>query len=122
MLFNEPGGDLAPAEGGVSEDFEVKRDGGVDAVDNIFVQGPLHAADRFGPIPAPDDQLGYQRIIMRLDHVTGVSMAVDADSEAPGRKIGFDLSRRRQEIPQLARDVRIGSVPRGRADSSGPTR
>src|ERR1700746_3687029 len=56
----------------------MKRDGGVNALDDDHLKSTRHALASLGPVFAPHDKLGDQRIIIRRDRSFRVCGCIDA--------------------------------------------
>src|SRR5690606_2052790 len=55
----------------------MEGNGGLDPVDDKFLQSPLHPDDDFFPRLPADDQLGDHGVIVGWNHVTGIYMAIN---------------------------------------------
>ena len=66
-------------------DTEVKRDAGVDTVDDEFAERSFHTRDGSRPGGGMDDELSQKGVVMKSDFGTNTDPAVPPDPGSRGR-------------------------------------
>src|SRR4030042_3621151 len=94
LFLHKMRGVVALAEALVIQRHQVEPDIGLNPLDTVFLERPLHGGDGFLAIPAPGQQLRHQGVIMERHRVTTVYAAVNSHAETSGRVIGYYLGRR----------------------------
>src|SRR5436305_3298267 len=85
-LLDEARGVNTAAEIWILKNRLLKGDGGLNAGDHVFAQGPAHFVHRLAPVAAKRNQLANHRIISGRDGVPGIGVAIDAHP-APARLV-----------------------------------
>ena len=76
----------------------MQGDGGFDALDVQFAEGPLHAGDGLAPGRLVDDQLADHRIVVGRDDVAFVDVRIEPHAESAGDAQPRDRARRGAEV------------------------
>src|SRR4051812_902634 len=84
-------------EFGVVDQLLVEGDGGLEAVDDEFLERAPEAHDAALAARSVDDQLGDHRIVIRRYPIAGVEAGIDADVHAAGGDVILHQARRRSE-------------------------
>src|SRR6267142_340711 len=95
QLFQKSRVDVSLAECRIVKNLAMKRNRALNAFKNEHFEGTIHAANGLvarGPV---NDELGYQRIVMRRNDVLGVGSRIDAHAGTARGIPGRDLPRRR---------------------------
>src|SRR5205814_863233 len=71
---------------------------GLDTCDHIFAQGAAHFVHGFAPILAEGNQFPDHRVVSRRDGITGISVAIDANSPPSRLIVHFDPARAWPEV------------------------
>src|SRR3954471_19764971 len=96
--FLEPFDRIFPGlEFRVLDQLLVERDGGLEAVDDEFLERAAQTHDAALAARAVDDQLGDHRVVIRRHPVAGVEARIDADVHAPRSDVILHEARRRRE-------------------------
>ena len=85
MLLQESDRKITTREVGFLHDAPMKRNPGIYAGHDQFVQGTSHTADRFPPRPRVDDQFRKKWIIVQADLIPLVDSSVPANTGARGQ-------------------------------------
>src|SRR5690606_18083217 len=84
--FDESSVHVTLEKAGVREDLLVDRNGGLDRLDDKFVEAATHRRNRVGPGRTMDNQLGNHRIVPRTDRRAGLGIGIHPDTQAAGDK------------------------------------
>src|SRR3954454_4317431 len=105
--------DRAALEGRVADQHALVGQRGREPLDLALGERAGHPRQRLGPIAAPDDQLGQQRVVVRRRRVTGIEMRVHAHARTARRHVARDRARRGREIAFriLGVDATLDGVP-----------
>ena len=98
----------------MAQDGEVGRDGRGHALDHHLLQRPDGAGDGDGAIPAPDDELADQVVVVLADRVAALVAAVEPGAEPVGRREAGDRARAGEEAAAgrvLGVDPDLDGVP-----------
>ena len=91
-FLDEVGGVDAPAELGVVQHGFLERDGGLDSLDDVLVECPVHFVHGIAAAGAEGDQLGDHGVVMGRDGVAGVGVAVEAHAASAGGEVHINLA------------------------------
>ena len=97
-FLDEVGGVDAAAEFRVVQDGFLKRDGRLDAGDDVLVEGTVHLVHGVAPVGAVGDELGDHRVVVAGNGVAGVGVAVEAHAASAGCVVHLDLAGAGPEI------------------------
>src|SRR5436305_10243592 len=100
-LFHEARRVFARAEVRILHDRLVERYRRLDALDDHHFERAAHARNRNLARARVDDELGYQRIVVRRDDVACVGRRVEADARPARRVVARNQSGRRRERPRV---------------------
>ena len=76
---------------------------GLDASDDILVEGPVQSCDGHGPVLAVDDELGYEAVIVRRHHRSGEEGGIHPDTGSAGGMVFAHPPGRRHEGRRVLR-------------------
>ena len=97
-FFDKTGVVMAALEIGIFHDFQLERDGGFNAADDEFAEGPLHAQDGVLAVGTDGDELADHRIVVRRNGISGIDVGIDSHAASAGSVIKIDFTWGRLEI------------------------